>query len=70
MTVTEIGLVGGERLTVQGDAREVEAAVVGAARGSIMEMAWLTEAATGHRIGINPEHVVLVRALGSEGADA
>jgi hypothetical protein len=36
--------------------------VISAARGSIMELAWLIEALTGERVGVNPEHVVMVRA--------
>ena len=61
MPVTELILTGGERLRVEGDLRAVEAAVISAARGSIMELAWLVEAATGERVGVNPEHVVTVR---------
>jgi hypothetical protein len=59
---TELLLTGGERLRVEGDLRAVEAAVISAARGSIMELAWLIEALTGERVGVNPEHVVMVRA--------
>jgi hypothetical protein len=61
MPVTELILTGGERLRVEGDLRTVEAAVISAARGSIMELAWLVEAGTGERVGVNPEHVVTVR---------
>ena len=28
-----------------------------------MELAWVTDAETGQKIGINPEHVVMLRAL-------
>ncbi len=62
MPLTELILTGGQRLQVEGDLQAVEAAVISAARGSIMELAWLIEAATGERVGVNPEHVVLVRA--------
>lgn len=62
--ITEITLLGGDRLRVAGDAKEVEAAILSAARGSLMELAWVTEAQTGHRIGVNPDHVMLLRALG------
>jgi hypothetical protein len=41
----------------------VEAAILSAARGSIMELAWVTEAHTGERIGINPDHVLMLRNL-------
>jgi hypothetical protein len=59
----EITMLGGERLRVEEDAKELEAAILAAARGSIMELAWITEAQTGQRIGINPDHVLLLRAL-------
>lgn len=54
-------MVGGERIGVEEAPTEVEAAILAAARGSIMELAWLTEAQTNQRIGINPEHVLLLR---------
>ena len=28
-----------------------------------MELAWLTDAATGQQVGVNPEHVVMLRPL-------
>ncbi len=62
---TEITIVGGERFRVDGDAKDVESLILSAARGSIMELAWMTEADTGERIGINPEHVLMLRALGT-----
>jgi hypothetical protein len=40
----------------------VEATIVGAARGSIMQIAWLTEAGTGWSIGVDPAKVVALRA--------
>lgn len=64
-SVTEVTLVGGYILQVEGDAKQVEASIVGAARGSIMELAWLTEAQTGRRLAINPEHVLVLSGLGS-----
>ena len=63
MARTELMLVGGERLRVDGDAREIEAAILAAARGSIMELAWMTEADTGERVGVNPDHVVMLRIV-------
>ncbi|HEX8977793.1 MAG TPA: hypothetical protein VF781_14890 [Solirubrobacteraceae bacterium] len=62
MTTTEIILAGGERLQVAGGVQQVEARIVGAARGSIMELAWMTDAETGRQIGINPDHVIMIRA--------
>lgn len=63
MSVIELTLSGGERLRVQGDPQAVEAAILSAARGSIMEFAWMTEADSGQRVGVNPEHVLLLRVL-------
>ena len=60
---TEIVLTGGERLRVEGEAREVESGILSAARGSIMELAWMTEAESGQRVGVNPEHVLMLRIL-------
>jgi hypothetical protein len=59
---TEITLVTGERYEVDGSADAVEAAIVGAARGSIMQIAWLKEAGTGWSIGVDPDKVVALRA--------
>jgi hypothetical protein len=60
---TEITVVTGDRYRVEGDAKDVERRIVDAARGSIMELAWLADADTGERIGINPESVVSLRAV-------
>jgi hypothetical protein len=62
---TEITVVGGDRYRVEGDAKAVERLILDAARGSIMELAWFVEAETGERIGVNPECVMMLRALGS-----
>lgn len=65
MSLTEITVLTGERCTVQGDVKEVEKIILAAARGSIMELAWLVEAETGLRLGLNPECVVTLRAASS-----
>jgi hypothetical protein len=65
VSVTELVLTGGARLRVEGDAKDVEAAILSAARGSLMELAWLTEANSGQRVGVNPDHVLMLRALES-----
>lgn len=54
--------MGGERIMVEGEAKQIEAAILAAARGSIMEFAWMTEAQTGELVGINPDHVLMLRA--------
>ena len=65
---TEITLMTGERHRVDGDAKDVERTIVDAARGSIMQLAWLIDADTRADLGINPEHVVLLRAAAPEPA--
>ena len=37
--------------------------IVGASRGSIMQLAWFTEAASGRAIALNPNHVVVLEAI-------
>jgi hypothetical protein len=61
---TEIAVLTGDRYHVEGDARDVERIILDAARGSIMQLAWLTEAETGEALAINPKHVVTLRAIG------
>jgi hypothetical protein len=61
---TEITVATGERYHVEGDARHVERIILDAARGSLMQLAWLTEAETGEDLAVNPEHVVMLRAAG------
>jgi hypothetical protein len=61
--ITEITIVGGDRLQVEGEAKQIEAQILSAARGSILEFAWMTEASTGQRVGINPDQVLMLRAL-------
>ena len=66
MLVTEITLASAERLRVEGNTHDVEAAILAAARGSIMEFAWLTDAGSGRSVGVTPEHVLMLRALESD----
>jgi hypothetical protein len=56
--VTTVVVVTGERYEVQGAPSDIEAAIVGASRGSIMQLAWMTEAGSGRSLSINPLHVV------------
>ena len=60
---TEITVLGGARYRVDGDAKDVERVILDAARGSIMELAWLVEAETGERLAINPASLVMLRAV-------
>lgn len=64
-SITEITVLGGERYRVEGEAKAVERLILDAARGSLMQLAWLTDAESGEPIGVNPECVVMLRALGS-----
>jgi hypothetical protein len=60
---TEIIVVGGKVYRLEAAASDVERTILDAARGSIMQFAWLVEADSGERIAINPEHVVVLRAV-------
>jgi hypothetical protein len=64
-STTEIAVVTGERHRVQGDVRDVERIILDAARGSIMQLAWLVEAETGEDLAVNPDRVVTLRAVRS-----
>lgn len=59
-------MINGDRYEVAGEPSDIEAVIVGAARGSIMALAWLTDATTGSQVALNPDHVVALRA-GSSG---
>ena len=48
---------------IEADVRDVERMILDAARGSIMQLAWLVEIDSAERIGFNPAHVVTLRAL-------
>jgi hypothetical protein len=64
-TSTEIFLVSGTCFRVEGKAEDVEKQILDAARGSLLELVWLTEAESGRRVALNPEHVVSLRAESS-----
>jgi hypothetical protein len=63
VSVTEITLTGGERLRIEGAPEDVEAVILSAARGSLLELAWMTEADSGQRVGVNPDHVLMLRVV-------
>ena len=58
-------MVTGKCYRVQGDVKDVERVILDAARGSIMQLAWLVEAETGEDLAVNPRRVVTLRAAGS-----
>ena len=64
-SITEIAVITGECYRIEGDPKEVEQIILDAARGSIMQLAWLVEAETGEDLVVNPDHVVMLRAAGS-----
>ena len=65
MAATELTLVTGERFQVDGGPPDVEKAILSAARGSLLEFAWLQEVGSGQALGVNPAHVALLRAVDS-----
>jgi hypothetical protein len=64
-STTEITVVTGDRYRVESGVKDVERIILDAARGSIMQLAWLVEAETGEAIAVNPAHIVTLRAVGS-----
>ena len=62
-SITEITVLGGQCYRVEGEAKAVERLILDAARGSIMQFAWLTDTKTGDSLAVNPECVVMLRAL-------
>lgn len=68
--ITEIILLGGQRYGVHGDVEEVERLILNAARGSIMQLAWLIDAQTEEPLGVNPEYVMTLRAVRPAGDSA
>jgi hypothetical protein len=69
-SMTEITLLAGVRHCVHGDVKEVERSILDAARGSILQLAWLTDAQTAEPLGVNPEYVMTLRALTPTGQPA
>lgn len=63
--LTDILVVGGQRFCVRGAPEEVEVKILEAARGSILQLACLTEAESGSYLALNPAHIVAVSATKS-----
>jgi hypothetical protein len=59
-------MVGGERLRVERAPRDVEAAILSAGRGSLLEFAWLSEAVSGQRVGMSPDQVLMLRGVDAD----
>ena len=66
---TEITLVSGECHWVEGHAKAVEQAILDAARGSIMQLAWFVHAETRDELAVNPKHVVALRSARRRDSD-
>jgi hypothetical protein len=64
-STTEIRLTTGDCYRVEGNIKDIERMILDAARGSIMQLAWLVEAGTGDDLAVNPEHVVSLRPVGT-----
>ena len=64
-STTEITVVTGHCYRVDSNVKDVERLILDAARGSIMQLAWLVEAETGADLAVNPHRVVTLRAAGS-----
>ena len=62
MAGTKLMLVTGEGLAVDGSVKNVAKQLEDATRSSAGALAWFTESATGEEIGLNPAHVVMLRA--------
>jgi hypothetical protein len=60
---TAVVVVTGDRYEVEGAPHDVEATIVAASRGSILQLAWVTETGSGRSIGINPLHVVTLEPV-------
>jgi hypothetical protein len=58
---TQLTVLTGERYRVEGTMKAVERIILDAARGSIMQLAWLVEVETGADLAVNPDHVVTLR---------
>lgn len=69
-STTELIAVTGDRYRVEGEAKHVEQVILSAARGSIMQLAWLVDAETGEDFAVNPDCVVILRAAGSEASSS
>jgi hypothetical protein len=63
MPRTNLLLVTGEQLEVEGSIEEVAKALENAARSSPGTLAWLKNTTAEPRFGVNPAHIVTVRPI-------
>jgi hypothetical protein len=57
----EVRLLNGDVFTVEGALDEVEGKLSDAARSGQSRLAWFTEYGTDGSVGINPDHVVILK---------
>jgi hypothetical protein len=69
-SITELTLVTGDRHRIEGDPKHVERIIIDAARGSIMQLAWLVDAETREELAVNPDYVVALKPVGPSPDDA
>jgi hypothetical protein len=62
MSTTNLLLITGEQIEVVGLAEDVGQLLQNAARSTQGTLAWLEEAGSGEALGVNPAHVVTIRA--------
>jgi hypothetical protein len=62
MSTTNLLLITGEQIEVEGLAEDVGQQLQNAARSTQGTLAWLEEANSGESLAVNPAHVVTLRA--------
>jgi hypothetical protein len=62
MSTTNLLLITGELIEVDGPAEDVGQLLQNAARSTQGTLAWLEEVGSGQTLGVNPAHVVTIRA--------
>jgi hypothetical protein len=62
MPTTKLLLVTGEQLEIEGSVDDAARALENAARSSAGTLAWVKETVTDEALGVNPAHVVTLRA--------
>ena len=65
-STTELTVLTGDRYRVEGETKHVEQVILNAARGSIMQLAWLVDTETGEDFAVNPDCVVILQAADSQ----
>ena len=69
-STTELTVVTGDRYRVEGETKHVEQVILNAARGSIMQLAWLVDTETGEDFAVNPDCVVILQAADSQASSS